>query len=116
MRDVTRHLLILFFCTLGATVSGYLLIHYLREAWDVMIVEPISQNKLLLALRVETIEDGFFIVQYPKDSCSKCRAWLHLVNRPPLRIGKHDMKTDNPWEACHTKDFWSWEARLEKLT
>lgn len=72
----------------------------------------ISVNQRLLEVRTVTIENGYVYVRYPRSECSKNRAWLHLTSRPPYEVGKHKLKTNNPWEKNHGGGFWGWSARV----
>jgi len=71
-----------------------------------------SVNQRLLLTRIEEKDGDFIVVKYPRNQCSKNRAWQHLISKPPLDIGKRKVKKNNPWEKNHHSDFWSWTAKL----
>lgn len=71
-----------------------------------------SVNQRLLLARLEEKQDGYLVIKYPKNQCSKNRAWQHLISKPPLSIGKRDIKKNNPWEKNHHGEYWSWCAQL----
>jgi hypothetical protein len=76
--------------------------------------EELSTNRRLLQGRTVVVKGGYVRVSYPRNLCSKNRAWLHLCGHPPEQVRKprRDRRRDNPWTKSHWGD-WAWSAPIE---